>query len=100
MTTTQILNFKKREHFMLRQWERGIDDRTIRLALRYVMPQASQLIVIDKMFFVRNGIQWGGKSLIINAVGNRLVTIFRREGKILKKYLVKQKFKQPVQFIF
>jgi hypothetical protein len=98
--TTQILNFKKTEHFMLRQWERGIDDRTIRLALQHVTPNYSQLIVLNMPFFIRYGLKFDGRSVLIKVDKNRLVTIFSREHFTLKKYLNKQNIKQPVQFIF
>lgn len=96
---TQILNFKKTEHFMLRQWERGIDDRIIRLALKYVIPNKSQLIVLGKMFFEKHGLSWNGKFLIIKIIENKLVTIFKRKQSILNEYITNQKNKQFIKII-
>ncbi len=97
--TIQILNFKKKEHFMLRQWERGIDDRTIRLALKYVIPNKSQLIVLGKMFFEKHGLSWSAKFLIIKIIENKLVTIFKRKQSILNEYITNQKNKQLIKII-
>ena len=97
--TIQILNFKKTEHFMLRQWQRGIDDRTLRLALMDVNPQKSQLIVIDKFFFIRYGLKWFGECIIIKIVKNKLVTIFNRKKSNLNQYISNQKNKQPIKII-
>ncbi len=96
---TQILNFKKTEHFMLRQWERGIDDRTIRLALKYVIPHKPQLIVLGKIFFEKHGLSWSGKFLIIKIIENKLVTIFKRKQSILNEYITNQKNKQLIKII-
>ena len=91
---TQILNFKKSDHALLRQWQRIIPDKLIYLALRNFNGDFlfETLIQVKAQTITK----WGfgvlnQDDLFIKINGNVIVTLFFCPAKDAENYLAKTK---------
>ena len=70
-----ILGYHKTEHFLFRQWERGVSDDLLKAVLPIKITSEKQLLIVS-----RNIIRKYSKSckteLLIKTDGNTLVTCF------------------------
>lgn len=77
--TTQILNFRKTDHFLYSQWGRKIDDQVLYKVLPFVecTKCCKDVIIVRPTFLRRKGINAkSNESLVIIANRNILVTCY------------------------
>lgn len=71
-----IYGFKKTEHFLLRQWERKIDDELLLNLLQKIPPREDGLFVFSRQYFRRNSLFQTEVELFIKVKGSILITCF------------------------
>lgn len=77
--TTQILNFKKTNHFLYSQWDRSIHDEILYKVLPYVACTTCKkdVVIVCPSFLKRKGIKSKNReSLIIITSNNTLTTCY------------------------
>lgn len=77
--TTQILNYKKTNHFLFSQWDRSINDQILQKILPFLecISCKKDVIIVSPNFLKRKGIfRKGHESLIIITKQNLLITCY------------------------
>lgn len=77
--TTQILGYRKTDHFLYRQWDRSIHDQILYKILPYIQCTncTKDIIIVSASFLKRNGVKVKeNKSLVIIASKNVLSTCY------------------------
>jgi hypothetical protein len=74
----RILEFRKTDHFLYRQWDRGIEDKILYKILPYVecTYYEKDVILIQPSFLKRKGLKDEQNSLVIIIKGNFLISAY------------------------
>lgn len=72
---TQILNFKKTDHFLLKQWERKIDDKTLYRILPFVecCKCEKDIVIVSPSFLKTIGIINNNRQCLILVIKAKLL---------------------------
>jgi hypothetical protein len=73
---TKILNYRKTEHFLYRQWDRGItDEKLIEILQNYPYKKSNTLIVVSRKVLKKLGIK-SKQELFLKIDRTWLITCF------------------------
>lgn len=90
----KICNFFKTDHFLFRQWDRGIEDLILENVLAQLKPPTDELIIIVSRGYLRKFSAKKTKELVIVAYGKSLITYYYCDvSELFKK-------RNKVQYIF
>jgi hypothetical protein len=97
MKNNRIFEFRKTDHFLLQQWQRGIDDYIIRRVLSYVLVNNDQkTFIIASPQFLKEKVKLNKlDSLIVVIKGKVLITTY---WAVDPEYLYKKE--KNVELIF
>ncbi|TAE73138.1 MAG: hypothetical protein EAZ85_07955 [Bacteroidetes bacterium] len=77
MKRERIFEFYKTEHFLLQQWERGVENKTLERVLSYVKVPNTKIAVVAKPAFLAQKTKIDSKQdLIIIISSDVLVTVY------------------------
>lgn len=70
-----ILNFRKTEHFLKRQWERSIEDRLLNYALKWLQNTGleKEILVVHPKVFTRIHCNYKTSEYLVVVVKNRIL---------------------------
>jgi len=77
MKTKQV--YRKTEHFLYRQWDRGVSDKLIDVIISNVKsePQKKSLIIAGNTFMKKHGVKTKNNQNLVVVVKNRaLITLY------------------------
>ena len=76
---TNIAGYHKTEHFLLRQWERNVNDNILLLALNRVERSNKNFLLIISRDFIKRYCKEDTPELFIKIKGRQLVTCYYAE---------------------
>ena len=81
---TQILNFRKTDHFIYRQWDRNVDDCVLKKVLMHTdQTKCKKAVVVTPHFLKNKGVHKGNKCLVLIIKDNLLLTTYWQELETL-----------------
>jgi hypothetical protein len=102
MNNRKIFEFRKTDHFLFRQWERGFDDCLLKKIIPHInnVICKKKVVIVDKAFLIKKGIKCKAARLIIVIKDKCLATIYWMETKGSEKLKINEiKNRNFVQFL-